>query len=78
MSPEASGPPEQNEGLIVKAIVLALVLLASTGSLLTARLVWPAGGSGDTMLLLVHSPTATPTPAASLEPVQPEADGPEE
>jgi len=61
----------------VKALVLALVLLASTGSLLTARHVWPAGGSGDTTLLLLHSPAATPTPAASPEAAQPDADGPE-
>ena len=78
MAPKASGPPEQNEARIVKAIVLALLFLASTGSLLTARLVWPAGGSGDTMLLPAHSPTATPTPAAAQEAVQPDADGPEE
>ena len=53
----------------MKAIVLALVLLASTGSLLTARLIWPAGGSGSTMLPQ-HAPTATPTPAAAQEAVR--------
>jgi hypothetical protein len=61
----------------VKGLILALVLLVSTGSLLTARAVWPAGGSGDT-LLLSHSPTPTSTPAASQEAVRPETDGPEE
>jgi len=62
----------------VKALILALVLLASTGSLLTARLVWPAGGSGNTIPLPVHSLTATPTPAASPQAVQPDAEGPGE
>ena len=62
----------------MKALVLALLFLASTGALLTARLVWPAGGSGNTMLLPAHSATATPTPSAAQEAVQPEANGPEE
>ena len=78
MAPETSGSPGQNEAGIVKALILAVVLLASTGSLLTARLVWPAGDSGGSMLLPQHSPTATPTPAASPEAVQPDADGPRE
>jgi len=60
----------------VKVLALALVVLASTGLLLTPRLVSPTGGSGGT-LLPVHPPTATATatPAPSPQEVQPDADG---
>lgn len=65
----------------MKAFVLALTLLASTGLLLTARLAWPAGGSSDTVPLL-HAPAATatptPTPAPSGEQAGPDTDDTEE
>ena len=65
----------------MRALVLALVLLVAAGLLLSARLAWPVGGSGGTMLP-VHPPAATatpaPTPAASPDQDLPDAGGAEE
>ena len=61
----------------MKTFVLALVLLAVTGLLLTARAVWPEGGSGNTSPP-AYAPTPTATPAPSPEAVSQNSDGPQE